>query len=489
MSDQDASGPGNVDEEVFLAFARNFQYIADNLRRLQAPEESEVRDLVAEHVGSEPADLIPVGEDVPSVDKPNFQLAMDRLVGDDPDSTIIGLSPEVSHFSEFSFSALLAGRFYGPGRPQPPVYRAHPVAPNKTLRCLVNGIWLLHFEDHPVVVCMAGREHGHPFGSGQGTAIEVFSISEEVSAAVLERIGQLRHDLNVYRGQVLAFAFDEYGGSGLTFWERPSTTANDVILPPGVLESISRHAIGIGQQADRLLAAGQHLKRGLLLYGPPGTGKTHTVNYLLNAMPDRTAVVLQGSSVGALGYAAAIVRSLSPAMLVIEDIDIIATERGHYGEPGHPLLFNLLNEMDGLNPTDDVLFVLTTNHPQILEPALKARPGRIDHAVEIPLPGDTERRQLLLHYLGSSATGLSNIGHVVERTEGVTASFTKELVRRANLAAIERSPDAETAISDHDMTVALDELLESASDVAQAAFGLGADTPNEQMFHGPSEHF
>jgi cell division protease FtsH len=52
----------------------------------------------------------------------------------------------------------------------------------------------------------------------------------------------------------------------------------------------------------------------------------------------------------------------------------------------NPLLFELLNEMDGLSEDADVIFTLTTNRPDLLEPTLAARPGRVDQATEIPLP-------------------------------------------------------------------------------------------------------
>ena len=73
-------------------------------------------------------------------------------------------------------------------------------------------------------------------------------------------------------------------------------------------------------------------------------------------------------------------------MMVVEDVDLIAEDRGmHPGQ--HPLLFQLLNEMDGLAEDADVVFVLTTNRADLLEPALAARPGRVDQAVELQLPG------------------------------------------------------------------------------------------------------
>ena len=61
--------------------------------------------------------------------------------------------------------------------------------------------------------------------------------------------------------------------------------------------------------------------------------------------------------------------------------------------PGqHPMLFQLLNEMDGLAEDADVTFILTTNRADLLEPALASRPGRVDQAVAFALPDAAARR-------------------------------------------------------------------------------------------------
>ena len=138
--------------------------------------------------------------------------------------------------------------------------------------------------------------------------------------------------------------------------------------------------VGVARNRQRLRSSGQHLKRGLLLYGPPGVGKTHTVRYLIGELTDTTVVELTGDTLGAISEACSIARTLQPAMIVVEDVDLIAEERDHYGGE-HPLLFTLLNEMDGLDEDADVVFLLTTNRADLLEPALAARPGRVDQAV------------------------------------------------------------------------------------------------------------
>src|SRR3546814_2662689 len=99
--------------------------------------------------------------------------------------------------------------------------------------------------------------------------------------------------------------------------------------------------------------------------------------YLCGQMPDRTTVLLSGIGAGALGQAMAIARSLQPSMVVLEDVDLVAMERTMPGHGTNPLLFQLLNEMDGLAEDADIVFVLTTNQVDLLEPALDRKSTRM----------------------------------------------------------------------------------------------------------------
>jgi ATP-dependent 26S proteasome regulatory subunit len=169
--------------------------------------------------------------------------------------------------------------------------------------------------------------------------------------------------------------------------------------------------------------------------------------------------------------ACSVARALQPAMLVIEDVDLIAEDRGmHPGQ--HPLLFQLLNEMDGLAEDADVFFVLTTNRADLLEPALAARPGRVDQAVELTLPDLAARRALFELYRGDLDVDTSRVDDVLARTEGVTASFLKELLRRSALRAAERTPDDEgLAVTADDLDAALDELLDTRNALTRVLLG------------------
>ena len=224
-------------------------------------------------------------------------------------------------------------------------------------------------------------------------------------------------------------------------------------------------------------ASGQHLKRGVLLHGPPGTGKTHTLRYLMSRLTDATVVMLSGNALQFIAPAVSIARALQPALVIVEDVDLIAESRGmHPGQ--HPLLFQLLNEIDGLGEDADVTFLLTTNRADLLEPALAQRPGRVDQAVELPLPDAEGRRQLLALYRGNLALELVDPDPIVAKTEGVTASFFKELLRRAALLSAERAGadgDGALAVGDAELRAALDQLLAQRNQLTRVLLGAGRD--------------
>jgi cell division protease FtsH len=167
-------------------------------------------------------------------------------------------------------------------------------------------------------------------------------------------------------------------------------------------------------------------------------------------------------------------------MVVIEDIDLIAEVRGQpFGHAG-PLLFELLNEMDGLRDDSDIIFALTTNRPDILEPALAARPGRIDLAVELPLP-DAEGRRY--------ARGLElqevDLEAMVARTEGATPAYIKELLRKAAVLAAAETAESTDGAEQADLVVTTAHLetalaeLDEGGRLAQPLLGLrpGEPTP------------
>jgi ATP-dependent 26S proteasome regulatory subunit len=249
-------------------------------------------------------------------------------------------------------------------------------------------------------------------------------------------------------------------------------TPDEVVLPDGLLDRIREHVIGIAKHREVLTAHGQHLKRGVLLFGPPGTGKTHTMRYLLSQSQDTTVVLLSGGSLGLIHEAAKIARAHQPALVVLEDCDLIAEDRS-FGPLPKPLLFEVLDALDGIDADADVAFLLTTNRVENLERALSQRPGRVDLAAEIPLPDESGRRTLIRLYAGDLFSEEA-VEAAARRSEGTTASLAKELVRRAVLHAAA----ADTEPADEHLTTALDELLSDTETLTRSLLGVGWSAPD-----------
>ncbi|MEU6797168.1 ATP-binding protein [Nonomuraea wenchangensis] len=313
------------------------------------------------------------------------------------------------------------------GRPD---YGTAPVGPDATIEVVQLGLVATVAPDGtPVVLALSDREDYEPH-----SLLTVLAAERATATAVREEIDRLKREHDPFRGQVLSFGFSEHRDNELlTFLPRPELAAEEVVLPEGRLEAIEEHIVGIAELADRLTAAGQHLRRGLLLYGPPGTGKTHTTRYLIGRLREHTAVLITGPAMRRLDYAVALARKLQPSLVIIEDVDLIAEDRGHHETS--PLLFSLLDAMDGIGGEADVTFVLTTNRVEALERALVQRPGRVDLAVEVPRPDAAARERLVRLYARDQRID-ADTGKVVAATEGVTASFVKELMRRVILIAL-----------------------------------------------------
>jgi ATP-dependent 26S proteasome regulatory subunit len=168
----------------------------------------------------------------------------------------------------------------------------------------------------------------------------------------------------------------------------------------------------------------------------------------------------------------ALARLLQPALVVIEDVDLIARERSQMQSPGQESLLNkLLNEMDGLRSDAHITFILTTNRPEAIEPAVAARPGRVDQAIHFPLPDAADRRRLVMLYAAGQALTEDTIDEVVRRTDGAAPAFIKELLRRSILQAELRQPGA--AIERRDLDGALEELLAAGGVLARRLLGAG----------------
>ena len=251
---------------------------------------------------------------------------------------------------------------------------------------------------------------------------------------------------------------------------------NEVILPEKTLQLLDRNIGDFVRQRERLRKLGLPIKKGLLFYGPPGTGKTHTIHYLAGQLPDHTTLLVTAEQVGLLDHYFQLARFLQPAMIVIEDVDLIARARETmYGPCDESILNKLLNEMDGLREDAAVLFILTTNRPDSLEAALASRPGRIDQAIEFPLPDENGRRLLVRLYACGLPLDESVVETIVRRTDKASAAFIKELMRRAAEFYIQNGGDGRLQLAD--VNAALEEMLFTGGSLNAKLVGAADVTP------------
>jgi ATP-dependent 26S proteasome regulatory subunit len=238
-----------------------------------------------------------------------------------------------------------------------------------------------------------------------------------------------------------------------------------------LLERIERHSLSFSRHAEKLRAAGRHLKRGILLHGPPGTGKTLSAMYLATQMEGRTVLLVTGGGVKSVEIACKLARMLLPATVILEDVDLIGTERSHQTVGANALLFELLNQMDGLAEDADILFILSSNRPELLEPALAARPGRIDQAIEVVLPDADCRRRLFELYSRGLQIEVSDWTALIDRTAGTSPAFIRELLRKAAVYAAEDDSDGALVVREQHIDEALTELLVAGGPLTQSLLG------------------
>jgi len=403
------------------------------------------------------AELVTTARDFPAHMRADIQIALDTLLSSP--ARFFGVH-EDGRYEMLSFSRLMRD-----GRAAqaiaPPQYQDVDVGDEMPVKCLHNGLWLCRGEGmhYAVLLCF-----NNDYGRAPMIRIEIAVPRGADGAALVQRcFSALEGAVSAarcYRGRILSFDVEaNYRGrmKGLMVHRLPAVKREEVILPAPTLALLDRNILSFVERRDALRRLGQSTRKGVLLYGPPGTGKTHTIRYLATNLPGHTTLIITAEQVVFLPLYMNLARLLQPAMVVIEDVDLIATDRERMGPCEESLLNGLLNEMDGLKEDADILFVLTTNRPEQLEGALAGRPGRIDQAIEVPLPDETGRATLVRLYGGKLPLGDDVVAEAARRTEGVSAAFIKELMRRLAQASLAR--DGGRSVTGADIDEALNDML------------------------------
>lgn len=416
-------------------------------------------DALAWHFAGIPRDqLVASSRQFPGHMRADVQAAIDRLFSASP-IRFFGIH-EHSRYDTLGIADLTRDG-NGAHAIVPAQYQDVDVGESAPVKCLNNGLWLCQADDlRYAVVLSAHRESGYETGTRIEIAVPAGANGAEFVQRCFSELENAVDAAHCYRGKVLSLdGGNDYRGRsrGLMVHKLPPVQREDVILPDATLKLLDRNVLSFVGSRDELRRLGQSTRKGILLYGPPGTGKTHTIRYLASNLPGHTTLIITAAQVGLLVHYMNLARLLQPAMVVIEDVDLIARDRNRMGPCEESMLNGLLNEMDGLKQDADILFILTTNRPEQLEGALASRPGRIDQAIEVPLPDDIGRKKLVQLYGRGLPLGDAVVGEAAQRTKGVSAAFIKELMRRIAQASIAR--DGGTSVISGDISEALDDML------------------------------
>ena len=187
--------------------------------------------------------------------------------------------------------------------------------------------------------------------------------------------------------------------------------------------------------------------KGVLLYGPPGTGKT----LLAKAVAGETNshfTSLSGPEIMAKHYGESEERlreifkqaeENAPSIIFIDEIDSIAPKREEVsGELERRIVSQLLTLMDGMKSRGKIIVIAATNRPDSIDPALR-RPGRFDREIEIGIPDDEGRLQILnIHTRGMPLDTDVNIKQIAKTTHGFVGADLEVLCKEAAMRSLRR---------------------------------------------------
>jgi len=221
---------------------------------------------------------------------------------------------------------------------------------------------------------------------------------------------------------------------------------------------------------ELFLRVGIKPPKGVLLYGPPGTGKTLLARAVASTLETNFLKVVSSAIVDKyIGESARLVREMfayakehEPCIICMDEIDAIGGRRFSEGTSAdreiQRTLMELLNQMDGFDSLGQVKLIMATNRPDTLDPAL-LRPGRLDRKIEIPLPNEQARLEVLkIHARPVAKSGEIDYESIVKLSDGFNGADLRNVVTEAGMFAIRAERDA---IVQEDLTKAARKVAEA----------------------------
>ncbi|GBC05583.1 hypothetical protein RclHR1_00630030 [Rhizophagus clarus] len=204
---------------------------------------------------------------------------------------------------------------------------------------------------------------------------------------------------------------------------------------------------------ELFLRVGIKPPKGVLLYGPPGTGKTLLARAVASTLETNFLKVVSSAIVDKyIGESARLIREMfgyakdhEPCIIFMDEIDAIGGRRFSEGTSAdreiQRTLMELLNQMDGFDYLGQTKLIMATNRPDTLDPAL-LRPGRLDRKIEIPLPNEQGRLEILkIHSSPITKHGDIDYEAIVKLSDGFNGADLRNVCTEAGMFAIRDERD------------------------------------------------
>lgn len=209
---------------------------------------------------------------------------------------------------------------------------------------------------------------------------------------------------------------------GKLYFEKTDIKAEDILLlPDSFCHKVVDEIKLFWSKKEKYRTAKLAYKRGILLYGPPGSGKSSIILLAMLDIVERGGVVINFTSPYMFKHGLKVFREIqphTPLIVLMEDIDAIVKEHEES---------EVVNILDGVGQAENIIFLATTNYPEVLAERLLNRPSRFDKRFHVPAPSAKARKAYLEHLLHKFNDKEIDIDKWIHDTDNMSIAHVKEL--------------------------------------------------------------
>lgn len=296
-------------------------------------------------------------------------------------------------------------------------------------------------------------------------SVMVSPNNKGIAEKFLEDLDRSMQENDIYFGKCLSFLRGTLG-----FTRIRSTSWDDIVLKPDLIQDIRDNSLGVIANMDKLSALGMVPNRNMILISPPGMAKTTIFRAISAEMDGTTRIWCTGKSVQDSSDVTSLfeaARSLAPCIIFIEDMDLFGRDRGSLSGYESHILNEFLACLDGMHQNSGIIVMASTNDIKSMDEALVDRPGRFDVKIEIPYPDEFDRNLMMSGFLKKlnarpdQSVTRDTVKTVIDLTDGLTGAYIKELANATVIRAVAsgRFADGGVLFSADDLNKAAEQVV------------------------------